>query len=258
MSRRIAFITEKGGTGKTTLAVNLSAYWASHKNSKVLLVDMDTQGHAGKCLGVDVRSVQRTVFDFLMQENVRLDDVICSTSVEGLFVLPSYKQMADFPMSVAQNPRREWVLADRLSQAGVDRFDMVVFDSPPSLGLTTLNILAAATEVVVPVALTYLALDGCAEMVRTIDHVVQSMGHSKLHIHRVIPTMYRKTGLADEILQKLKEYFPHSCTPPLPLHVKIDEAQSHAQTIWQYAPWSKGATLLQQAAEDVWNTSKSL
>lgn len=252
MSRRIAFINEKGGTGKTTLAVNVAAYLAEKRKQRVLLVDLDTQGHAGKCLGVDVRTVSPNVFHFLTDPSVTLDEVLSPTSSANLFVLPSYKQMADFPLAVAQTPRREFLLRDKLA-AVEGRFDVILFDSPPSLGLTTHNILAAANEVVVPVALSYLALDGCAEMVSTVERVARELAHPQLHISRVVPTMYRKTALADEILEKLRGYFPEKCSEPLPMNVKIDEAQSHAQTIWEYSPWSRGAALLQKAAEEIFN-----
>jgi chromosome partitioning protein len=142
------------------------------------------------------------------------------------------------------------LLARRLAdEAG--GYDFVVFDAPPSLGLATMNVLAAATEVVVPVALTYLSLDGCAEVVQTIQQVAEEQGNAGLHISRVVPTHYRKTALAAAILEKLRTYFPNRVSPPLGFNVKIDEAQSHGQTIWQYAPKSKGASMLLAIAEDI-------
>ncbi|MFZ5469943.1 MAG: ParA family protein [Myxococcota bacterium] len=251
-ARRIAFINEKGGTCKTTLAVNVAAHFAQKKGLRTLLVDLDTQGHAAKSLGIDVRSVEPNVFHWLSDGAVRLAEVTCPTAVGGLFVVPSYKQMADFPLAVASNPRRVRLLADRLD-AEASAYDVVLFDSPPSMGLTTVNILMAATEVVIPVALTYLALDGCAEMVETMRRVSLEHDHPALHVSLVVPTLYRKTALADEILDKLKGYFPGRCAEPLALNVKIDEAQSHGQTIFAYAPWSRGAAMLQEIAERVFD-----
>ncbi|NVJ28459.1 AAA family ATPase, partial [Myxococcus sp. AM011] len=169
--RRIAFINEKGGTCKTTLAVNTAAWLARERDLRVLLVDLDTQGHAGKALGLDVRTLPRNVFHLLTDDAVRLRDVVYPSAVSGLDVLPSYKEMADFPLAVAGDARRAHRLADRLEAAREAGYDAVVFDSPPSMGLTTRNILVAATEVVVPVALTYLALDGCAEVADTVRQV---------------------------------------------------------------------------------------
>src|SRR5690349_21178057 len=111
--RRIAFINEKGGTGKTTLAVNTAAWLARESGLRVLLVDLDTQGHAGKSLGVDVRTLPRNIFHLLTEESVRLADVVQPTSIPGLSVLPSYKEMSDFPLVVAQDERRAHRLAER-------------------------------------------------------------------------------------------------------------------------------------------------
>jgi chromosome partitioning protein len=255
--RRIAFINEKGGTCKTTLAVNVGAYLAREKGARVLLVDLDTQGHAGKSLGVDVRSLEPNAFHWLSDPTVRTDQVIRGTAVEGLSLIPSYKQMSEFPVAVASDPRREHRLADRLAEPAVQGFDAVVFDSPPSMWLTTFNILVAASEIVVPVALTYLSLDGCAEMVRTVREVADRHGRPDLRISRVVPTLYRRTALADEILAKLESYFPGAVTQPFGFNVKVDESQSHGQTVWEYAPWSRGAQMLQGIAEEVWGAGSA-
>jgi chromosome partitioning protein len=250
--RRIAFINEKGGTGKTTLAVSTAAWLATERGLKVLLVDLDTQGHAGKSLGVDVRTLPRNVFHLLTQDGVRLEDVVQPTAVPGLSVLPSYKEMADFPVEVAQDERRAHRLAERLAPAQEAGYQAVVFDSPPSMGLTTRNILVASSEVVVPVALTYLALDGCAEMVETVRKVGEAEGLKDLRVTKVVPTLYRKTALADAILERLKAYFPDSlAATPLGFNVKIDEAQSHGKTIWEYAPSSRGAQMLAAIAQEI-------
>jgi chromosome partitioning protein len=250
--RRIAFINEKGGTGKTTLAVNTAAWLARERGLKVLLVDMDTQGHAGKSIGVDVRTLPLNVFHLLTDDKVRLADVVQPSAVPGLSVLPAYKEMADFPVAVAQDPRRAHRLAERLAPAEAAGFQAIVFDSPPSMGLTTRNILVAASEVVVPVALTYLSLDGCAEMVETVRQVGEAEGRPDLRVTKVVPTLYRKTALADAILERLKAYFPDAlASTPLGFNVKVDEAQSHGKTIWEYAPNSRGAQMLAAIAREI-------
>ncbi len=250
--RRIAFINEKGGTCKTTLAVNVAAYFARRKGQKVLLMDLDTQGHAGKSLGVDVRTLEPNVFHLLSDDGVALTDCVVPTGVDGLHVVPSYKNMSEFPVAVAARKDRTHLLAHRMEAARALGYDAVLFDAPPSMGLTTVNILVAATEVVVPVALTYLSLDGCAEVVQTVADVAEKHGRKDLRVTRVVPTLYRKTALADEILAKLGEYFPQALArTPLGFNVKIDEAQSHGQTIWDYAPWSRGAQMLEAISEEI-------
>ncbi len=254
--RRIAFINEKGGTCKTTLAVNTAAWLAFKREKRVLLVDLDTQGHAGKSLGIDVRSVSPTTFDWLTRDDVRLSDVARATATPGLSVVPSYKQLAELPQALSGDPQRARRLARKLEVPEAEGYDYIVFDAPPSLGLVTTNILVAATEVVIPVAVTYLSLDGCAEMVQTVEQVTTEHARPDLHVSLVVPTLYRKTALADEILEKLQEYFPGKCAAPVPMNVAIDEAQSHGKTIWEYAPWSRGATLLQAVAERVERVGK--
>src|SRR5260370_8170034 len=214
--RRIALINEKGGTCKTTLAVNIAAYFAQRKGLKVWLMDLDNQGHAGKALGIAVRSISANVFNFLVDESVRLEEVIQPTGLNTLSLIPSYKNMCEFPTALGSDPRRFHRLLDRFSATENLDFDLIIFDAPPSMGLTTFNILVAATEVVVPVALTYLALDGCAEIVETVRLVVEDHGRTELHISLVVPTLYRKTALAEEILTKLTSHFPPT-PPPTPL-----------------------------------------
>jgi chromosome partitioning protein len=245
--RRIAFINEKGGVGKTTLAVNVAAWFALKKKQRVLLLDLDTQGHAGKSLGLDVRNLSPSMFHLLTRDDVSLDAVARATSVPNLWVVPARKDMADFPVVVAANPDREHLLARRLAEE-LDRFDVVVFDAPPSLGLVTTNVLLAASEVVIPVGTTYLGLDGCAEMVATVDALGNRHARADLRVTAVVPTLYRKTQLSDEVVDKLTEHFGKRVTQPMHLNVAIDEAQSHGQTIWEYAPWSRGATILAQVA----------
>lgn len=249
MTRVFAFINEKGGTGKTTLAVNVAAFWAS-RGRKVLLVDLDTQGHAGKSLGVDVRASAPNVFHLLTDERVSLDDVTRGTPVPNLWLVPGWKELADFPARVATAPDRELRLRSRLVEPAADRYDAVVLDAPPSLGIVSTNILAATTDVIVPVATTYLALDGCAEIAETLREVSARLNPSA-RITRVVPTLYRKTALADEVVEALEARFPGKVSPPLGFNVAIDEAQSHGKTIWEYAPWSRGATMLQQLAEAI-------
>ena len=171
-------------------------------------------------------------------------------------MVPSYKQLAELPQALSGDAHRARRLARKLEVPEAEGYDYIVFDAPPSLGLVTTNILVAATEVVIPVAVTYLSLDGCAEMVQTVEQVTQEHARPELHVSLVVPTLYRKTALADEILEKLQEYFPDKCAAPVPMNVAIDEAQSHGKTIWEYAPWSRGATLLQAVAERVERVGK--
>lgn len=251
--RRIAFINEKGGSCKTTLAVNLAVYFADHAR-RTLLVDMDPQGQVGKCLGIAVQQLDPTVHEVLLEPRLRATDGIYPSGIGGLDVLPANKRLADFPVAVAARPDRERLLAEKL--AGVSGYDFLLIDSPPSMGLINTNILLAVEEVVVPVNLTFLALDGCAEIVDSVERVRAGYGHRRLSITMVVPTLYRPTNLADEILHKLRIHFPGRVSRAvIGYNVKIDEAQSHGKSIFHYAAWSRGAQMLQELAEELLHQS---
>ena len=248
--RRIAFINEKGGTGKTTLAVNVAAWLAKARNARVLLADLDTQGHAGKSLGVDVRGLKPNVADLLVDDRVQVNDVLVKTGVAGLDLLPANKDLAEFPERIAGTPEREKRLQKKL--ADLAGYDYLVIDAPPSMGITTLNVMLAAEEIVIPVALTYFALDGCAEILETVGRVREQHGGTRPEVSLVVPTLYRRTSLADAILEKLRERFPSNVSKTvLGFNVQIDEAQSHGRTIWEYAPWSRGAQMIEEIAREI-------
>jgi chromosome partitioning protein len=247
--RRIAFINEKGGTCKTTLCVNVAAHLAA-RGLRVLVADLDTQGHAGKSLGVDVRGLAPTIHEWLLG-TAPLDAALVRTPLPNLDLLPANKDLAGFPVAVAAAPDRAERLAERLDALGEEAYDAVLIDAPPSVSLVTENVLVAAREVVVPVALTYLALDGCAEIVQSLDRMRAERGRAPA-LALVVPTLYRKTQLAEEILAKLRERFADVLSKTvLGYSVKVDEAQSHGRTVFEYAPRSSGARALSAIAEDL-------
>ncbi|HZZ83086.1 MAG TPA: ParA family protein [Anaeromyxobacteraceae bacterium] len=247
--RRIAFINEKGGTCKTTICVNVAA-WLAGSGRRVLLADLDTQGHAGKSLGVDVRGLSPTIHDLLLGR-APFEAVVRPTPVPGLELLPANKALAAFPVDVASAPDRADKLREALARVPADRYDFVLVDAPPSVSLVTENVLRAADELVVPVALTYLALDGCAEIVESLERLRAERGEAP-RIALVVPALYRKTQLADEILEKLRERFPGEVSRTvLGWSVKVDEAQSHGMTIFEYAPGSSGAGALATIAAEL-------
>jgi chromosome partitioning protein len=248
--RRVAFINEKGGSCKTTLCVNVAAWLATARSLRILLADLDTQGHAGKSLGVDVRGLTPTIHEWLVG-TAPLEAVVRPTPVPGLDLLPANKALADLPVALAGAPDRATRLATRLAEVPAGRYDAVLIDAPPSRSLVTENVLTAADAVVVPVALTYLALDGCAEMLESLDDLRAARGAAP-ELALVVPALYRKTQLADEILQKLRERFPAELSHTvLGWSVKVDEAQSHGRTVFEHAPRSPGAVALAEIADEV-------
>jgi chromosome partitioning protein len=171
--------------------------------------------------------------------------------VPGLDLLPANKELATFPVDVASHPDRAEKLAALVDALPPGRWDMVLFDAPPSVSLVTDNVLRAATEIVLPVALTYLALDGCAEIMDSLARLREERGRAPVP-SLIVPALYRKTQLADAILAKLRERFPDAISRTvLGWSVKVDEAQSHGRTIFEYAPASSGARALAAIADEL-------
>jgi chromosome partitioning protein len=266
MPRRIAFINEKGGSGKTTLVANIGCYLALRRGRRTLAIDMDPQGQLGKSLGLEVRHARHSSLELLLdavlgEESRRSRPAphrslpISETRIPALDVVVANKSLALFPTWTLDDAKSDPThrLANSLALASeLDDYDFLLFDAPPSFGPLTLNVLLACDEVVVPVPLTYLALDGCAELTRTIAMVRERYSHDALRITMVIPTFYRRTRLANEILDKLKRRFPKEIAhTTVGFHVKIDEAQSHGLSVFEYAPRDRGATTLAALAEEL-------
>ena len=250
MGRRIAFINEKGGSCKTTLAVNLGAFYAHYRRKRVLLIDMDPQGHVGKALGFEVKRIDDTILNLLEDPERPPQDLIRSSRIPGLDVILSNKRLVDYASTAGSLPDHPHRLARGLNS--LEGYDYVLFDSPPSLGVNILNIMLATNEILIPVSLTYFALDGCAEVVDSVGRVRERFDHPKLQISLVVPTLYRRTRLADAILERLKEHFPQNLSRTvIGYDVKVDEAQSHGKTIWEYAPTSRGAEMFARLAMEM-------
>lgn len=248
--RRIAFINEKGGTCKTTLCVNVAARLAA-RGRRVLVADLDTQGHAAKSLGVDPRGLSPTVHEWLLG-TAPFSAVVRRTAVPGLELLPANKDLAGYPVAAgAAGLAGDGALRRRLDELPPAAYDAVLVDSPPSRSLVTDSILAAATEIVIPVALTYLALDGCAEILESLERLRAERGAAPA-LTLVVATLYRKTRLADEILAKLRARLGDAVSPTvLGWSVKVDEAQSHGRTVFEWAPRSAGARALAAIADEI-------
>jgi chromosome partitioning protein len=265
--RRIAFINEKGGSGKTTLLGNIAAFLALRRGRRVLAIDFDPQGQLGKALGVDVRRTRRSAIDLLLDSvlegpgvepnqgsgPVTLGLPIVPTRIPGLDLIPANKSLGLFPAWEPGGGDPTDRLAKTLRRTReAARYDFVLFDAPPSFGPLTLNVLRATEEVVVPVPLTYLALDGCAELSRSLATVRARYGHKSLRVSMVIPTFYRRTRLAHEVLDTLKARFPKEIAHTVVgFHVKLDEAQSRGLSIFEHAPSDRGARAMASLAEEL-------
>ncbi len=234
----------------------------------MLAIDLDPQGQLGKVLGLEVRRARRTavelLVDTLLGEPGRPESLdatpkadslpVVATRIPRLDVIVSNKSLALFPnWTGSEGADSTRHLAAHLdAAAGLADYDFVLFDAPPSFGPLTLNVLRACDEVAIPVPLTFLALDGCAELMRTIEMVRTRYDHPGLRVTMVIPTFYRRTRLANEILEKLKIRFPKEIAHAvLGFHVKVDEAQSRGLSIFEYAPSNRGAKTMAALAEEL-------
>jgi chromosome partitioning protein len=272
LARRVAVINEKGGSAKTTLVSTIGSYLALHRGRRVLAVDMDPQGQLGKVLGVEQHARRRSAIDLLLDSVLHdassLDNryenaadpasrptstlPISTTRIPQLDVITANKSLGLFPILEDDEADPTGRLLRALDSAPeLETYDIVLFDAPPSFGPLTLNVLRAASEVVVPVPLTYLAMDGCAKLVRTIATVRDRYDHPDLHVSMIVPTFYRRTKLANEILDRLKQRFPKEISHTVVgYHVKIDEAQSRGLSIFEYAPKDRSASVMAELAEE--------
>jgi len=237
-ARRTAILNQKGGTGKTTTAVNLAAGLAEREQT-VLLVDTDAQGNVGVSLGVaGEKSLYHVLVDAAEPSDVAVPvrshlDVITSDATLAAAEIWLARQNAD---------QRSRVLTRRLNQLAVSRkYDHVIIDCGPSLNLLNQNALSYVDEVIIPVTCDYLALVGVKQVLKTIKDVERHLGHA-VRISAVLPTFYDgRTRLAREVLETLQGHFKTRCLEPIRLNTRLAEAPSHKKTIFEYAPSSHGA-----------------
>jgi chromosome partitioning protein len=249
LPRFIAVANQKGGVGKTTTAVNVGAALAE-LGYRTLLIDLDPQGNASTGLGVEIRGIETSMYHVIMHD-VPLEDCVEATDVRNLFVAPASLDLAGAEIELVPAFSRETRLR-RALEAVRDDYDYVLIDCPPSLGLLTVNGLAAAHEVMVPIQCEYYALEGLGQLLRNVDLVRRNL-NPDLDVSTIVCVMYdRRTKLADAVVAEVREHFGDKvCRTLVPRAVRISEAPSFGQPIITFDPLSRGAIAYRDVAKEV-------
>ncbi len=242
----LAVVNQKGGVGKTTTAINLAAQLAGPKTS-VLLVDLDPQGNATSGLGIPKQAGQ-TTYDVLLG-GASLPAVVQETNVAQLFILPANADLAGAEVELVGQAQREFALSRALQSA---RYDYILVDCPPSLGLLTINALTAAHSVLIPVQAEYYALEGLSQLLHTIQ-AVKASTNPNLDLLGIALTMFdKRNSLSEQVQAEVAQYFGDKLFKTVvPRNVRLAEAPSYGRTIFEHDKWSKGARAYKSLAREV-------
>lgn len=249
MVKVIAIANQKGGVGKTTTSVNLSACLAE-LGKKVLLIDIDPQGNSTSGLGINKASIKRCAYDALIND-VPMESIIMPTAVANLSLLPATIQLAGAEIELVSIMSRETKLKRALDKTKY-QFDYVLIDCPPSLGLLTVNSLTAANSVLVPIQCEFYALEGLAQLMNTIQLVQRNLNPA-LSLEGVVLTMFdARTNLSIQVVDEVKKHFRNKVYQTIiPRNIRLSEAPSHGQPVFIYDPKSKGAEVYFDLAREV-------
>jgi len=244
----ITVANQKGGVAKTITSVNLSAGLAI-VGKRVLLIDLDPQGNATTCLGIDRWSLKKSIYNVLV-EDLEIKDTIIHTSVNGLDIAPANIHLSGAEIELANKFRRENILKKRLEN--IRDYDFIIIDTPPSLGLLTVNALVAANTILVPIQTEYFAMEGMSNLLQIINMCKEDMLDSNLHI-RYLLTMYDgRTNMSKEVVKQVREHFGKEVFDAIiPRSVKLSEAPSHGLPIFLYDPESPGAIAYSNLVKEV-------
>ena len=249
LSRIIAFTNQKGGVGKSTTAVNVSAYLSSY-GYKTLLIDLDPQSNSTSGLGVNPSDVKQSIYDILIHDS-EPDEIILDTLYKDLKILPSSIQLAGAEVELVSSLKREFRLKEAINKIEKD-YDFILIDCPPALGLLTINALTAAREVIIPIQCEYYALEGLGQLLNTINLVKKNL-NDELKIKGAIMTMYDpRIKLAEQVIEEVKNYFSEKVYKTvIPRNVRLSEAPSYGKPIMEYDPNCKGAEAYSNFTKEV-------
>ena len=254
MGRIISIANQKGGVGKTTTAVNVSAILAK-RGKKVMLIDADPQGNASSGLGLE-KETDNSLYDVLIND-VDLESTLQDTNIKTLKVCPSNMNLAGAEVELVSQMSREQRLKEKLDVIK-DEFDFIIIDCPPSLGLITLNAFTASDSVLIPVQCEYFALEGLGQLLNTINLVKKHLNKS-LEVEGAVLTMYdMRTNLSNQVVKEVKRYFEDKVYKTvIPRNIKLSEAPSYGMPITLYDSKSKGARAYEKLAREILKNEES-
>lgn len=249
MAKIIAVTNQKGGVGKTTTAVNLSSCLA-YIGKKTLLIDCDPQGNATSGFGIEKSDYNISIYDCLADSS-KTKDAVIKTKYLNMYVLPSSSDLSAAEIELAYEEKREFFLKKAIAEVQND-FDFIIIDSPPSLGMITINILTAANSVLIPIQCEYYALEGVSQLITTVKSIKKKL-NPKIDIEGVLGTMYDgRTNLSIQVMDEIKRFFPDKLYKTvIPRNIRLSEAPSFGEPIIKYDLTSKGASAYMALAKEV-------